>query len=84
MKIQANVAQNSQVLASLVAERNSNSFEIDDEEPVTKRSKTDQCSGGYSSPESDDGSLNEASTNATHVASTNSNIVASSIASKVM
>lgn len=84
MKIQANVAQNSQVLASLVAERSSNSFEYnEDEEPMTKRSKTDQPSGGQSSQESDDGSLNVASMKATHVASTNANIVASTNANFV-
>ena len=51
MKIQANVAQNSHVLASLVAERSSNSFEIGDEEPVTKRRKTDQYALGAIAPQ---------------------------------
>ena len=83
MRIQAHVAQNSQVLASLVAERSSNSFEIGDEEPVTKRRKADQCCGGHSSPESDDGALNVASTKATYVASKNANAVVSTNANIV-
>eukprot|EP00112_Aurelia_sp_Birch-Aquarium-sp1_P020955 Seg5516.2 transcript_id=Seg5516.2/GoldUCD/mRNA.D3Y31 product="hypothetical protein" protein_id=Seg5516.2/GoldUCD/D3Y31 len=70
MNILANVAQNSQVLASLVSEGNCNSFEID-EGPVTKRSKTDQLT------ESDDGSLNVASLKANHVASMNANLLTS-------
>ena len=50
-------------------------FEIGDEEPVTKRSKTDRCSGGYSFPESDDVTFNVASMKATDVASTNAKVV---------
>ena len=52
---------------------------------MTKRIKTDLLSGGRSrsSPESDDGSLNVASTKATHVASTNANVVVSTNANIV-
>ena len=83
INIQTNVAQNSQVLASIVAERNENSFEI--EGPLPKRRRTDQPL------EFDDGSFivasskanNVASMNANDVASTNANCVASKNANTV-
>ena len=76
INIQANVAQNSQVLASLVAERNESSFsEI--EGPLPKRTRADPLLGDCCSPASDDGSFIVASLKANNVASMNANNVAS-------
>ena len=77
MSIQANVAQNSQILASLVAERNGASFEI--EGPPCKRSRrvSGITHGEENSLQSGTDSSNVASLKAGNVASTNANYAAS-------
>ena len=77
LSIQANVAKNSQVLASLMAERNSALIEF--EVPPSKRSRAESgfpC-GDDNLPQIDIDSFSIVASNAERVASTNANCVAS-------